>query len=112
METPLQIRRVILFVKNMRAVTDFYEHKLGLKVLSRSDGFVDFDAGAVRLALHSTGAANPGRTKLCFYAENVSRQRAELVARGVKMGKDPGEGLKLCDGKDPEGNVFQLSNRV
>jgi hypothetical protein len=29
------------------------------------------------------------------------------------MGKGPGggDGLKLCDGKDPEGNVFQLSNR-
>jgi hypothetical protein len=43
----------------------------------------------------------------------VSKARAELVARGIEMGNDPGDGdgLKLCDGKDPEGNVFQVSNR-
>ena len=109
----LAMRRVILFVKDVEGVAAFYEGKLGLKVIGRENGFVDLDAGAVRLALHSAGAANPGRTKLCFYVDDVSAARAELVKRGVKMGKDPGggAGLKLCDGKDAEGNAFQLSNR-
>lgn len=108
----LAIRRVMLFVKNLDEVADFYESKLGLKIVSREKGFVDLDAGAVRLALHS-GTPKAGRTKLCFYAADVSAARAELVSKGVKMGVDPGPGagLKLCDGKDPAGNVFQLSNR-
>ena len=110
----LQVRRIILFAKNMKAMTHFYEAQLGLKVLIRSDDFVDFDAGACRIALHHTSEPRPGRTKVCFYAEDVSAARAELISRGVKMGKDPGpgEGLKLCDVKDPEGNLIQLSNRA
>jgi catechol 2,3-dioxygenase-like lactoylglutathione lyase family enzyme len=109
----LALRRVILFVGDMKAMTEFYETKLGLKVLTRSDGWVDLDAGPIRLALHH-GTPNPGRTKICFYAADVSKSRRELIDRGVAMGKDPGpgDGLKLCDGKDPEGNVFQLSNRM
>jgi catechol 2,3-dioxygenase-like lactoylglutathione lyase family enzyme len=110
----MKMRRVMIFAQDMKAMTEFYEEKIGLKVLERSPGFVDFDAGPVRLALHETNAATPGRTKICFYAEDVSSARAEMVSRGVKMGKDPGpgEGLKLCDTQDPEGNRIQLSNRV
>ena len=109
----LQIRRVMIFANDMVGMTEFYEHRMGLPVLSRGEGFVDFDAGAVRLALHSASTPQPGRTKICFYAEDVSAARAELMARGVKFGKDPGpgEGLTLCDAKDPEGNRIQLSNR-
>ena len=106
------IRRVILFVEDMAKVTEFYEKKLGLHPVLRTPEFVDFEAGGCHLALHK-GTSRPGRTKICFYAADVSKARAELVARGVEMGKDPGhgEGLKLCDGADPEGNIFQLSNR-
>ena len=109
----LQIRRIMLFAKNMKAMTDFYENQLGLSVLHRSDEFVDIDAGACRIALHRATSTRPGRTKICFYAKDVSAARADLVGRGVQMGKDPGpgDGLKLCDAKDPEGNLIQLSNR-
>jgi catechol 2,3-dioxygenase-like lactoylglutathione lyase family enzyme len=109
---PLDLRRVILFVDDLNAMTDFYEKKLGLRVSNREEGFVDFDAGGTKLALHA-GVSNPGRTKICFFAADVSKARQELIDRGVRMGKDPGpgEGIKLCDGKDPEGNTFQLSNR-
>jgi len=94
-------------------MTRFYEEQLGLTVIARTPGFVDIDAGACRIALHQTRNPQPGRTKICFYAEDVSAARAELVARGVAMGKDPGpgDGLKLCDATDPEGNIIQLSNR-
>jgi len=102
----------MLFVEDVEGVAAFYERKLGLKVLTREPGFVDFDAGDARLSLHS-GQASACRNKFCFYVEDVSGARRELVARGVKMGRDPGAGpgLKLCDGKDPAGNIFQLSNR-
>ena len=122
---PLDLRRVILFVDDLAAMTDFYEKKIGLRVdmshytsdqtlgiAGREEGFIDFDAGGSKLALHA-GVSNPGRTKICFFAADVSKARQELIDRGVRMGKDPGpgEGLRFCDGKDPEGNTFQLSNR-
>jgi len=92
---------------------DFYENKIGLKSLSRENGFIDYNAGSCRLALHQTVNPEAGKTKICFYSEDVSKTRAELISRGVKMGKEPDKDheLKLCDGKDPEGNVFQISNR-
>jgi len=110
---PLQIRRIIVFAKNVASLAKFYEKKLGLRVLERSDDFVDFDAGACRLALHRAAKSRPNRTKVCFYAKDVSSTRARLIRRGVPMGKDPGPGpgLKLCDARDPEGNLIQLSNR-
>jgi hypothetical protein len=38
--------------------------------------------------------------------------REKLVARGVKFAKARiGEVFHLCDGKDPDGNPIQLSNR-
>ena len=106
------IRRVILFVDDISTMSDFYEKKIGLRVLSREPEFVDFDAGGCRLALHS-GVSNPGRTKIAFFVTDVNKARQELIDRGVKMGKAPlaSDDPKLCDGKDPEGNSFQLSNR-
>jgi catechol 2,3-dioxygenase-like lactoylglutathione lyase family enzyme len=110
----LQVRRIIIFAKNMKTMTRFYEEQVGIPVLHREDGFVDLDGGGIKIALHRASTPRPGRTKICFYAEDVSAARAELIARGVPMGKDPGPGagLKLCDGKDPEGNTIQLSNRA
>src|SRR6185436_18983043 len=109
----MDLRRVILFVDDLKVMTDFYQNKLGLKVVQQEEGFIDFDAGGCRLALHA-GVSNPGRTKICFFAPDVSKARKELIDRGIRMGQDPGpgEGVKLCDGKDPEGNTFQLSNRA
>jgi hypothetical protein len=50
--------------------------------------------------------------KIVFYANDVSKVRSELVAKGAKMGKLRKFGaLMLCDGQDPEGHVFQISNR-
>ena len=111
----LEVRRIMLFAKNMKAMTRFYEEQLGLKVLHRGGGFVDLDGGGCRIALHRSSTPRPGKTKICFFATDVSAARAELIRRGVAMGKDPGqegEGLKLCDGKDPEGNIIQLSSRT
>jgi hypothetical protein len=70
-------------------------------------------AGSARIALHS-GPSSPGRKgpKIVFYAKDVSALREKLVARGANFGKiRQGEVLCLCDGKDPDGNPIQLSNR-
>ena len=111
-EAPRTLLRVILFVRDVRAVARFYEEKLGLPLVSEEPGFIELDAGGCRVALHDAAKANPGRTKLSFYAKDVAAARAELVRRGVRMGpllESPG--LTMCNGKDPEGNAFQLSDR-
>jgi catechol 2,3-dioxygenase-like lactoylglutathione lyase family enzyme len=109
----MKMARVILFTAQMDAMTEFYGKVLGLKQVTNEKGWREFEAGSVRIALHS-GPSSPGRKgpKIAFYAKDVAAMRETLVARGAKFGKArQGEVLCLCDGKDPDGNWVQLSNR-
>jgi hypothetical protein len=46
-----------------------------------------------------------------FHAKDVAALREKLVARGGRFGKVHEGMFCLCDGKDPDGNPIQLSNR-
>ncbi len=62
-----QIRRIMLFVKDMKAMTQFYEAQMGLTVLVRSDDFVDFDGGGVtRRCIAPPRRRNPPARKSAF----------------------------------------------
>jgi catechol 2,3-dioxygenase-like lactoylglutathione lyase family enzyme len=109
----MQLARVILFTGQMDAMTHFYGEVLGLSQVGEEKGWREFAAGGARIALHS-GPASPGRKgpKIVFYAEDVAATRETLVAWGAQFAKvRQGEVLCLCDGKDPDGNPIQLSNR-
>jgi len=109
----LQIKRVILFTANMGAMSAFYEQVIGLSPLSRGEDWTEFAAGGCNIALHA-GKAEAGKRppKLVFYAADVAAGRAALANRGAKMGAVTSTGaFDLCDGKDPDGNPFQLSSR-
>ncbi len=109
----MKLARVILFTGQIDVMSQFYGEVLGLKLVTRENGWKEFAAGGARVALHS-GPASPGRKgpKLVFYAEDVAALREKLVARGARFGKvRQGEEYCLCDGKDPDGNPIQLSNR-
>lgn len=109
----MKMARVILFTNNMDAMSRFYGDVLGLKQITREKGWQEFAAGSARIALHS-GPPSPGRKgpKIVFYAKDVARLRETLTARGATFGKVRAfEALHLCDGKDPDGNPIQLSNR-
>ena len=111
--TPLPVARVILFTAQMDAMSHFYGTVLGLKLMSEEKGWREFAAGGISIGLHS-GPPSPGRKgpKIAFKAEDVAAARTALVARGAKFGKVRDGGMFcLCDGKDPDGNPIQLSNR-
>ena len=105
----LQLKRVILFARDLETLTAYYRDVFGLEVREGSpkEGWVDFGT----LALHR-GKPRPGSTKIAFYASNVGKSREELLKRGATFGtvKNFGD-LMLCNGEDPEGNRIQLSNR-
>ena len=109
----MKMARVILFTRQMDAMSEFYGEVLGLQQVTIESGWREFAAGAARIALHS-GPPSPGRKgpKIVFHADDVAAQRETLVARGAKFGKiRQGDVFCLCDGKDPDGNPIQLSNR-
>lgn len=110
----LTISRIILFTAQMKVMVGFYRDRLGLEQIADEPGWQEFAAGACRIALHR-GSGSPGAKapKIVFFAADVAATRADLVARGVALGKIRSVGgLDLCDGKDPDGNPFQVSNRA
>jgi len=109
----MKMARVILFTGQIDAMSEFYGKVLGLKQITNEKMWREFAAGGSRVALHS-GPSSPGRKgpKIVFHANDVAALRVKLVARGAKFGKvNEGGGFVLCDGKDPDGNPIQLSNR-
>jgi catechol 2,3-dioxygenase-like lactoylglutathione lyase family enzyme len=109
----MKLARVILFTSRMDAMSNFYGEVLGLRRVSVEKGWQEFAAGSARIALHS-GPSSPGRKgpKIVFYAKDVAALREKLVARGAKFAEvRQGEVFCLCDGKDPDGNPIQLSDR-
>jgi catechol 2,3-dioxygenase-like lactoylglutathione lyase family enzyme len=109
----MKMARVILFTGRMEEMSKYYGEVLGLKLVTDEKGWKEFATGGARVALHS-GPASPGRKgpKIVFHAEDVAASREMLVARGARFGKvRQGEEFSLCDGKDPDGNPIQLSNR-
>jgi catechol 2,3-dioxygenase-like lactoylglutathione lyase family enzyme len=108
----MKLARVILFTGKMDAMVRFYRDVMGLKCVTDEKGWKEFAAGGARIALHS-GPSSPGRKgpKIAFHAQDVAAMRAKLVARGAKFGKVSEGEFHLCDGKDPDGNPIQLSNR-
>jgi catechol 2,3-dioxygenase-like lactoylglutathione lyase family enzyme len=109
----MEMARVILFTGQMDEMSRFYGEVLGLNLVTNERGWREFAAGGARIALHS-GPSSPGRKgpKIVFHTKDVAGLRETLVARGARFGKvREGEMFCLCDGKDPDGNPIQLSDR-
>lgn len=108
----MKMARIILFTAQIEAMSEFYGRVLGLRRITSQSGWKEFSAGGTRIALHS-GPSSPGRKgpKIVFHAGDVAATRAKLVARGAKFGKVRQGEFCLCDGRDPDGNPIQLSNR-
>lgn len=109
----LSMRWIVLFTKDMPRMVAFYRDVLGLKLRKDEKGWKEFDANGCVIALYNgTSAVGKRPPKIGFWAEDIAAARAELVGRGAKMSKVmAGAGLTRCEGKDPDGNPFSLSDR-
>jgi hypothetical protein len=86
---------------------------LGLRRITNEAGWKEFDANGCIIALHN-GSSQIGKRppKISFWSVDVEAARKTLAARGAKLGKVlSGAGLTRCEGKDPDGNPFQISSR-
>ncbi len=107
----------MLFVSDVIGVAGFYRDKLGLQPLGEvTPEWVELKAGRCTIALHKVKKPLRERgdasAKIVFGVKDVPAGKAMLESRGVKMGKIHSfEGIDFCDGKDPEGNLFQISSR-
>lgn len=119
----VSLKQIMLFAHDVEALAAFYQDSFGfLRREHIENEWVVLAAGSTELALHRVGPAwrhlsaqgekRVTNTKLVFsVSTDLVVLRQELMDRGIKMGEiknwpdGPGP---LCDGHDPEGNVFQL----
>jgi predicted enzyme related to lactoylglutathione lyase len=122
----MPLARIIIFVGDVEKCVRFYCEAFGFTAIASehpSSEWVELETGGCRLAFHKargpdgpidspTGSANNPH-KIVFFTEDVASAKAQLGGRGASMGEIRRSGtLVLCDGRDPEGHVFQISNRA
>ncbi|MCO5948367.1 VOC family protein [Mucilaginibacter flavidus] len=123
----ISLNRIILFGKDVEGLKDFYMQHFNFKLLEEISGeWVVLNAGAIEMAFHKIGSDfitesdEPFRvdsnSKLVFNVDSdLTAFCAGLMQQGVVL-RDiksfPGFNYLLCDGEDPEGNVFQLSQKL
>ena len=120
----VSLDRIILYVQDVERLATFYKDAFQFPVVEEIGGeWVVFRVGACELALHRVGKACrvedtsswevESNAKLVIsVTRDLGELRAELMGKGVSMGSIksyPGLTGPLCDGTDPEGNVFQLA---
>lgn len=116
----------VLHAKDLQRLAEFYAAVTGIELRHVDDGFSvlgvkQSELVIVRIPKHIADSITiespPVRrdaapVKLVFAIEDIAAARRRAVERGgaVKPVEDEWmfEGVKVCDGHDPEGNVFQL----
>ncbi len=109
----MNLGSIILFVKDMKAVSAFYRDVVGLQPASDQafpeHRFLRFDTGSCQLCLHSAASPNGGRQKIGFHVDSVRAVHDALKSRGLRLRRLVNEDGKACfDISDPEGNRIQF----
>ncbi|MGR9577887.1 VOC family protein [Pandoraea sputorum] len=121
---PISMSRLILYVRDVELLKSFYRTHFAFPVIEEIESeWAVLKAGEVEIALHRVGVAYRDRptsgetsnAKLVFSVQSgLEGLRETLVKAGVRMRemkRYEGFPQSMCDGEDPEGNVFQLSQR-
>lgn len=110
------LSEVIVYVQDVERMVSFYTDVFGLDIAAGDPehGFVEFDTGTCSLCLHAGGGGDLGgdAPKFVLEVEDVEEARSYLQNRGVELGevRTSAPGIRVCDGRDPEGNKFSIES--
>jgi catechol 2,3-dioxygenase-like lactoylglutathione lyase family enzyme len=98
----------------------FYRDILGLRELDSGDGWIQFDMGFPNLFELLRRSDDPQydrpRFQVGFAVDDILEARRRLIERGVEAISEvdggPESGGFWCYFRDPEGNVFEISQRL
>jgi catechol-2,3-dioxygenase len=122
----LNLETIIIFVQNVDKLKLFYVDILNLKIVEESKSeWLLLNAGNCKIGLHKIGDQYLGNsndeskfdnnTKIIFeIEEDINKVRAHLLDKNVLLKEIKtfdNYNYWLCDGEDPEGNVFQLKQK-
>ncbi len=111
------LTRVIIFSSRVAALADFYRRAFGFAIVgTAADDWIELSSGGCNLAIHGTARDTRRKgdsgIKLVFGTTRVAAVRRRLTKLGIAMGAVCAfDGISMCDGKDPDGNRFQISSR-
>ena len=116
----------VIYAKDPKRVAAFYEHVAGMRECHADDHYVELESNSFQLVVlqiprHIADtiviASPPDRredraVKLVLFVQSIERARAAAASYGGLLNASEREwqfqGATVCDGHDPEGNVFQL----
>jgi catechol-2,3-dioxygenase len=117
---------IIIFVQDIENLKPFYIDILQLEIIEdASPGWLLLKAGNCNIGLHKIGAGYiddnkeqfkfDNNTKIVFEIdEDINLLRTQFLLKNVKIGEVKtfdNYDFHICDGEDPEGNVFQLKQK-
>jgi len=120
----------VIYAKDMLRVGKFYEAIAGLAVTEAEAGHIVLEANGFQLTIVAMPAhvaagvevANPPLrregtpVKLVHFVPGIAAIREQVANLGGQLNPADREwqfqGARVCDGHDPEGNVFQLRERA
>lgn len=113
----------VMFVDNVERISAFYQGVAAMTVAHADQEHVVLEAAGFQLIVHAIAyfdateaTAYPlreeGCIKLCLPVASIDSARSLAVGLGGELWPPEREwqarGVRVCDGRDPEGNVFQL----
>ena len=113
----LPITRVILYVKNIPLVAEFYQRYFHMRPLpGATAGWVELagPGGGCNIALHQAAKSQKSGSaaKIVFGIADVRALKARLEQAGMKLGVvHANERVEFVNAKDPAGNSIQISSR-
>jgi len=123
----MKIEHLALNVHQPKAVSDWYEKNLGLKVVKKMDQapfmtFLADDSGKVMIELYQNAKAevldyaslNPLMLHLAFVSENPDDEKKRLLEAGAQLISDDTleDGTRLLMLRDPWGLAIQFCKRA
>lgn len=104
--------------EDMTAQAAFYRDVLGLRQVDAGDDWVQFDIDGRTFEIlerSSLPQYDTRRVQVGFEVADIERAREDLLIAGVEeisaIEGDPQSGSKWCYFRDPEGNVFEITER-
>ena len=112
--------RILLYVRDIEAVADFYALHFGFRVRrERNDRVVELESPAgtgANIMLHPLGRGRKGGqtvAKLVFDVPDVDAFCARAAAQGLVFGViHKGDGYAFANARDPAGNSVSVSSRA
>lgn len=118
-----KLTTIVIFCRDVKKMVEFYTGYFGFQTIGNLDeSWTLLETGLCRIGFHKIGeeyseiessdSGEESNTKLIFETENdLAGFRLKLLKENVDLGeiiRYPGAKYVICDGRDPEGNVFQL----